>query len=144
MDALKSKRCPHFQIVAERLVMDGPASYLAIRHCLLAERLIMLLRPDSPEGNRLADKMIVRAANGKEYAFVGPDLEAVTQSICTLKRCDEHCTPAYKLQLQRFELHDPQEETVTCDDEDVENATDGSDSDHSDTPNSHPAHFAKI
>lgn len=109
--------------------MDGPPAYLAIRHCLLSERLLLLLRPGNAESNRIADKMIIRATNGKEYAFVGPDLDAVTQTICTLKRCDEHCTPAYKLQLLHFGVHDPQEETVTCNEEEEmepceENATD--------------------
>jgi len=109
-----AKRCPHYQIYSEPLALEGPPAYLAIRRCVLAERLIQFLR-QSAEGNLLADKLVVHVAGGNAYAFVGPDLEAVTQTACTVKRCAERCAPAYAEHLERFGLTDPQGESVTCD-----------------------------
>jgi len=110
-----TRRCPHYQIYSEALETSESPAYLAIRRCLLTERMIRLLG-QSPEGNRLADKLVIHVTNGKRYAFVGPDLDAVTQSSCSVKRCEEHCTPAYLQHLGIFEISDPNEEEVTCGD----------------------------
>ena len=99
--------------------MEGPPAYLAIRRCLLTERMIRLLS-QSPEGNRLAEKLVIHVTNGKDYAFVGPDLDAVTQRSCSIRRCEEKCTPAYLQHLSHFEMKDPYEEEVTCHDEEEE------------------------
>ncbi len=116
MHANDSKRCRHFQIYSEPLDLEGPPAYLAIRRCLLAERLIALLR-QSPDGGKLAVKMMVNTTNGNSFAFVGPDLDAVTQHACTVRRCDERCTPAYKQHLDHFQIEDPHEDEVTCSEE---------------------------
>jgi hypothetical protein len=115
MDPQKNSRCPHYQIYSEALEMSGPPAYLAIRRCLLTERMIRLLQ-QSEEGNRLAEKLVVHVTNGKDYVFVGPDLDAVTQRSCSVKRCQERCTPAYNQHLKHFDMNDPEEGEVTCED----------------------------
>jgi hypothetical protein len=119
MDQNSGKRCPHFQIYSEPLELDGPPAYLAVRRCLLTERMISLLN-SSVAGKQLAQKLVVHATNGRTFAFVGPDFEAVTQRACTLQRCAEQCTPAYTHNLDHFGIVDLKEETVTCDDEEPE------------------------
>ena len=119
------KRCPHYQIYSEQLKMDGPPAYLAIRRCMLAERLINFL-DTSEEGRQLGKKMVIHTRDGKRYAFVGTDLDPVTQQACTGRRCEESCTPAYLQTLTHFGMEDPEEEKVTCGEED-ETATSGAD-----------------
>jgi hypothetical protein len=121
MDVPNVKRCPHYQLSSEPLEMEGPASYLAVRRCLLTERMIGLLR-QSQEGAALADKLVVNVANTRSFAFVGPDLEAVTQQSCAVHRCEESCTPGYAQHLALFQITDPREHEVTCSDE-AENET---------------------
>ena len=111
-----AKRCPHYQLSSEPLEMEGPASYLAVRRCLLTERMIGLLR-QAPEGAALADKLVVNDTSNRSFAFVGPDLEAVTQQSCLVERCEERCTPAYLHHLALFQITDPNEREVTCSDE---------------------------
>ena len=117
MNAHDIKRCPHYQIYSEQLKMDGPPAFLAIRRCMLTERLLQFL-DQCEEGKQLAEKMVIHTRDGKRYAFVGPDLEAVTQQTCNGRRCEERCTPAYLRTLQHFGITDPDEEEVTCDEED--------------------------
>ncbi|MCW3099110.1 MAG: hypothetical protein JWL77_4728 [Chthonomonadaceae bacterium] len=123
MNADAMKRCPHYQIYSEQLKMEGPPAFLAIRRCMLTERLLQFL-DQSEEGRQLGEKMVIHTRDGKRYAFVGTDLEPVTQQACHSRRCEERCTPAYLQTLQRFEMVDPQEEEVTCDDSDEQEATD--------------------
>lgn len=118
-DSGKEQRCPHYQLYSEPLEMEGPPSFLAIRRCLLTERQVRLLS-DVPDGQALADKLVVHLSSEKSYAFVGPDLEAVTQQTCTVQRCEERCTPAYVQRLKSFEVDDPGLGTVTCQDEENE------------------------
>ena len=113
MQPQETQRCPHFQLHSEPLAHDGPPAYLAIRHCLLTERMLHLLKT-LPEAQPLAQRLVIRAGNAREYAFVGPDLEAVTQQDCAFARCQQRCTPAYKQMLAHFEVIDPGEEAVTC------------------------------
>lgn len=118
MESQSAKRCPHFQIYSEPLAKEGPPSFLAIRHCILTERLIRIIR-QTPEGNLLTQKLVVN----DNFAFVGPDLEAVSHQACTVRRCEERCTPAYSQHLRHFGLEDPREPEVTC--EDPEETADG-------------------
>lgn len=119
IDAMK--RCPHYQIYSEQLKLDGPPAYLAIRRCMLSERLLPFL-DQFEEGRPLGEKLVIHTRDGKRYAFVGPDLEAVTQQACNVLRCEERCTPAYLRTLQQFGIVDPDVEEVTCTEED-ENET---------------------
>lgn len=102
--------------------MDGPPAYLAIRRCLLTERLLGFLN-QSEDGRQLGEKMVIHTQDGKAYAFVGPDLEAVTQQSCNGQRCEERCTHAYLRTLQHFGMVDPDEEEVNCTEEEDVKAT---------------------
>ena len=121
MESQPMKRCAHYQIYSEVLPLDGPPAYLAIRRCLLNERLVRFLR-QSPEGEALAERMVIQADSGPVCAFVGPDLEAVTQHQCSVGRCEERCTPAYIEHLERFGLTDPHWAEVTCSEEEEQEA----------------------
>ncbi len=116
MSSYPPKRCPHYQLHSEPLGADGPSAYLAVRRCLLTERLVRLLR-QSEDGNQLAAKLTIHTADGRTYAFVGPDLEAVTQQMCRTERCEQQCTPAYTKHLDQFGVIDPGEEEATCNEE---------------------------
>jgi hypothetical protein len=115
MDDPNKRRCPHFQIYSEPLDMEGSVAYLAIRRCLFTERLIQLLE-QSPDGKRLAEKLVIHGTDDRSFAYVGPDLEAVTQRSCSIERCTDCCTPAYRQHLKHFALQDPQAAEVACDD----------------------------
>ena len=115
------QRCPHFQLHSEQLSLDGPAAYLAIRHCTLTARMLHLLEP-STDALPLAKRLVIQIDESPVYAFVGPDLEVVTQQTCTVKRCDQTCTPCYKQTLSQFGTVDPYEDSVTCNEEDDESA----------------------
>lgn len=115
MDENRSTSCPHFQLHSEPLDLDGPTAYLALRHCLLTERMIRLLQ-QSNDGTALVEKLVVHAAHGKTFAFVGPDLEAVTQHSCSFQRCEERCTPAYEHNLKIYQIVDPRQNEVSCND----------------------------
>jgi hypothetical protein len=119
MNPNNERRCPHYQFNSEPLEMEGASAYLAVRRCLLTERQVKLLRK-TPEGHLLADKLVVHINPEKTYAFVGPDLEAVTQQTCTVKRCEERCTPAYVQGLEHFGIEDPNIESVTCQEDGLE------------------------
>ena len=120
MESSSTPSCPHFQLHSELMAQEGPPAYLAIRHCLLTERMLKLLQP-IPDAVPLGQRLVIQATKGALYAFVGPDLEAVTQQGCCISRCDSRCTPAYKDMLQQFDVIDPQEDTVTCREEDEAN-----------------------
>ena len=79
--------------------------------------MLKVLQP-VPEAAPLAQRLVIQSTKGSTYAFVGPDLEAVTQQGCSVQRCDSRCTPAYKQMLQQFNVADPLEDTVTCQEED--------------------------
>lgn len=106
------QRCPHYQLHSELLAQEGPPAYLAIRHCLLAARMLELMQP-VPEAQSLAQRLTVQTQH-RAFACVGPDMDAVTQHLCTLTRCDRLCTPAYIDLLQQFNIVDPKEKEVTC------------------------------
>lgn len=104
MTAQNTKRCPHYQIYSEQLKMDGPPAYLAIRRCMLTERetgraVAAKLTTASSRENTAED-----AAESPESIRVafGPDLEAIHAPECTVLRCQESCTPCYRLLLLEF------------------------------------------
>ncbi len=118
MPLQNTQRCPHFQLHVELLSTEGPPAYLAVRHCLLTARLLTLLQP-FPDTQPLTQRLIIRTERNETYAFVGPDLEAVTQVACTQERCSQSCTLAYKETLQQFDVIDTEEASVTCDEQDM-------------------------
>ena len=78
---------------------------------------MLQLMQSVPEAEPLAQRLTVQTRN-RAFACVGPDLDAVTQHLCTLNRCDHLCTPAYRELLLQFNIVDPQEDEVTCEDAD--------------------------
>ena len=126
MESNDTQRCPHYQLYSEPLALDGPPSYLAIRRCLLSERLVSLLRKTA-DGGALADKLVITGKENRAFAFVGPDLDAVTQTSCTVNRCQRSCTPGYSESLEHFGAVDARQNEITCDSA----APDGADSEES-------------
>ena len=118
MQPMKSQpvqRCPHYQLHSELLAQEGPPAYLAIRHCLLTARMLQLMQTVA-EAEPLAQRLTVQTQQ-RTFACVGPDLDAVTQHLCTLTRCERQCTPAYLELLGQFNIIDPKEEEVTCEEQ---------------------------
>jgi hypothetical protein len=109
-------RCAHFSLEIEELRL--PHTYIPlrvpIRRCALAEHMVVLLSR-SEEGRTVAAKLMVAAsretlAEGEELSQAttrvafGPDLEAIHAPECTVLRCQESCTPSYRLLLLEFGL----------------------------------------
>lgn len=111
---MSGHRCAHFSLEIEELRL--PHTYIPlripIRRCALAEHMVALLSR-SEEGRTIATKLVVSGsheslAGGTEQnpetirvAF-GPDLEAIHAPECTVVRCQESCTPCYRLLLLEF------------------------------------------
>ena len=111
---MSGNRCAHFSLEIEELRL--PHSYIPlrvpVRRCALAEHMVMILF-QSEEGRAVAAKLVVAASRetltgGKEensgmirVAF-GPDLEAIHAPECTVLRCQESCTPSYRLLMLEF------------------------------------------
>lgn len=113
MNADVMKRCPHYQIYSEPLHREGQVSYLVVRRCMLTERMLPLLEP-SPGGRQLGERTTIQVRTGRRYAFLGPDMEPVTQETCTKERCEAYCTPAYERTLKHFGRTDPEQAEVEC------------------------------
>jgi len=91
-----------------------------IRRCALAERMIAQIS-QTEAGREVARKLTITASTFAQaenppdaeqervrieaelirVAF-GPDLEAIHPGECTIQRCQESCTPSYKLLLGHF------------------------------------------
>lgn len=118
---MESNRCGHFSIEVEMLPVSNTTLVLRvpIRRCALAERMIYIIA-GTEEGREVARKLIITASNltahmetgqAQEAAAIqaemirvafGPDLEAIHASECTVQRCQESCTPSYRLLLHQF------------------------------------------
>lgn len=125
---MSGNRCAHFSLEIEELRL--PHTYIPlrvpIRRCALAEHMVVLLSR-SEEGRAVANKLTVAAsrenlASGEKQnsetirvAF-GPDLEAIHAPECTVLRCQESCTPSYRLLLLEFgfETEAQQAREATC------------------------------
>jgi hypothetical protein len=116
MDEPINRRCPHYQLYAQPLNIENGPDLLAVRRCMLAERLIGLLEK-TPNGRMLTQRLTVRIHTQMDVAIVGPDLEAVTQTACSVSRCEERCTPGYVAHLNHFNGVDPCLDEVTCQEE---------------------------
>jgi len=133
MDESFKTRCPHFQLYAAPLnIVNGP-NLLTVRRCLLTERLAELLKKTGNSA-MLTQRLMVRISSEKDIAFVGPDLEAVTQNSCSMLRCEEQCTPSYTAHLEYFDCADPCLDEVTCRKETEEGDADRTDSEAVPTP----------
>ena len=111
---MSGNRCGHFSLEIEELRL--PHTYIPlrvpIRRCALAEHMVMILSR-SEEGRTVATKLTIAAsretladneaqdAQTIRVAF-GPDLEAIHAPECSVLRCQESCTPSYRLLLLEF------------------------------------------
>ena len=68
MDKQERSRCPHYQLYAQHLGIKRGPNVLAVRRCLLAERLSGLLL-QTPNGAMLTQKLNVRIDPEKEFAI---------------------------------------------------------------------------
>src|SRR5579859_2599750 len=119
---MATNRCGHFSIEVEMLPIAEGAIVLRvpIRRCALAERMIAVIS-ETEAGREVARKLTItgvpyaQSANRQETAqemapidaerirvAFGPDLEAIHPGECTIQRCQESCTPSYKLLLSHF------------------------------------------
>jgi hypothetical protein len=117
---MQSSRCAHFSVEIEEIIVPNAQVVLRIpiRRCALAERMILLISK-SPEGREIARKMTIagtgavyseapdedRQAAAVRVAF-GPDMEAIHSPECTVQRCQESCTPSFRMLLAHFDLQD--------------------------------------
>ncbi|HZT40817.1 MAG TPA: hypothetical protein VFA07_01445 [Chthonomonadaceae bacterium] len=118
---METKRCGHFSIEVEMLTIAEGTVILRvpIRRCALAERMIAVIS-ETEAGREVARKLTFTAspahsesrqeaaqkidrieAEMVRVAF-GPDLEAIHPGECTVQRCQESCTPSYKMLLGHF------------------------------------------
>ena len=111
---MSGTRCGHFSLEIEELRL--PHTYVPlrvpIRRCALAEQMVVILSR-SEEGRTVATKLTIAASRETldsggvqspetiRVAF-GPDLEAIHAPECTSLRCQESCTPSYRLLLLEF------------------------------------------
>ena len=111
---MSGNRCGHFSLEIEEIRL--PHTYISlrvpIRRCALAEHMVLILSR-SEEGRTVAKKLTTGAsrenlAEGADHdpetlrAAFGPDLEAIHAPECTVLRCQESCTPCYRLLLLEF------------------------------------------
>lgn len=110
---MPGNRCGHFSLDVEELRL--PHTYIPlrvpIRRCALAEHMVVILSR-SEEGRAVAAKLTIAASRENVTAgqqdpqavrvAFGPDLEAIHSPECTVLRCQESCTPSYRLLLLEF------------------------------------------
>jgi hypothetical protein len=111
---MQTNRCGHFSLEVEEVFIPHTAVVirLPIRRCALAEHMIGALAR-SEEGNHIAGKLRIVAADGTTEAegerirvAFGPDLDVIHSNECTVQRCQESCTPSFRLLLRQFDLEE--------------------------------------
>ena|ERR1051325_3128219 len=107
---MHTNRCGHFSLEVEELTVSHSSVTIRVpsRRCALAEHMITILSR-SEEGKQVANK--IRIISGSEtetneierirVAF-GPDLDVIHAAECTVERCQESCTPSYRMLLLQF------------------------------------------
>lgn len=114
---MHTNRCGHFTLEVEELRVPNSAVPLRVpvRRCALAEYMISVLAR-SEEGLVITRQLVMTpnktlphnagtfSTADVRVAF-GPDLEAIHGLECTVQRCQESCTPSYRLLLQQFGFH---------------------------------------
>jgi len=107
---MPTNRCGHFSLEVEEVSVPLAAVVVRvpIRRCALAEHMIGILA-HSDEGNQIAQKLQIAASRrdadtyGEQVRVAfGPDLDVIHATECTVQRCQESCTPSYRLLLQQF------------------------------------------
>ncbi len=118
---METIRCGQFSLDVEIVLVQGTPVTLRVpvRRCALAERMIALISK-TPEGRVVARKLTLDASSRQFLddvpegageieidasvvrAGFGPDLDVIHSAECTVQRCQESCTPHFKLILQQF------------------------------------------
>ncbi len=99
------ERCPHFQTRIEKLPYELTIALLPVRRCLLAERMVALIRP-KPDSQEVVRTLVVDPGEEVPHCLYGPDLDVIEHSKCTRARCEESCSPAYVEILSGFKVED--------------------------------------
>jgi hypothetical protein len=110
--AMSERRaCPQFQTRIESYPLRTISAMLPVRRCLLAERMVQLVR-----GVEAADPVVRTVVFNRNtdppYCLYGPDLESIEHWKCTADRCAGSCSPSYREILARFGVSDPEE--IAC------------------------------
>ena len=116
------RRCPRFVVESDILLVSGAGVELRvpIRRCLLGEQMTQRLLTVEA-GREIAHRLLINGpsadSTGSEIAqeirvAFGPDLEPIHAGECTVQRCVESCSPAYKEMLQQFGLIDEAEQNM--------------------------------
>ncbi len=100
--------CPQFQTMMEKVPLGSGTAVLPIRRCLLAERMITLLK-EVDAAKEVAAALALDPDADPPRCTHGPDLEPIEHSRCTGERCAGSCSPAYRELLGRFRISDPVE-----------------------------------
>jgi hypothetical protein len=134
---MQTNRCGHFSLETEILPVLHTAVVLRvpIRRCALAEQMIAVISQNE-EGWAVARKLTIATSNlensdsedaapPKLRVAFGPDLEAIHSAECTVERCQQSCTPGYRLMLRQFgQFEEAERETGEGCQEIIENASD--------------------
>ena len=91
----RDETCPHFQTRIEKLPLELTTALLPIRRCLLAERMIRLVR-SKPEAESVVETFVRDPALEVPYCVCGPDLDTIEHSKCVKTRCETE--PAFNRQ----------------------------------------------
>ena len=103
--------CPHFQTRIEKLPFEHTTALLPIRRCLLAERMVRLIR-NKPEAATVVGTLLRDTDSEVPYCICGPDLDTIEHGKCVRTRCEGSCTPAYRVMLEDLAVEDASE--VDC------------------------------
>ena len=104
---MKVETCPHFQTRIEPLSLELTTALLPVRRCLLAERMIVRIRP-LPESGDFVSAFVRDPGSEVPSCLYGPDLDAIEHGKCTKERCETSCSPSYRQLLESFQAVDPQ------------------------------------
>jgi hypothetical protein len=100
--------CAHFQTRIEKLPLELTTALLPIRRCLLAERLVRLLR-NNPEAAAIVETFVRDPDSEVPYCICGPDFDTIEHGKCVKTRCRSSCIPAYREILQGLGVEDTYE-----------------------------------
>jgi len=99
------RTCPHFQTRLDETPHGLGRTLHSVRRCLLAERMVRLLKV-APGARTLAISLSIDAGAEPPLCILGPDLEPIDWTTCTADRCERSCTPSYQEVIGRFGLTD--------------------------------------
>ncbi len=96
---------PHFQTRIEKLPYELTTALLPVRRCLLAERMIALVRT-KPGSDEIVRTFVLDASEPVPHCLYGPDLDVIEHGRCAHERCEKSCYVAYTEMLAGFGVQD--------------------------------------